>query len=119
MKGFIAATLSAAPYYARLNLKRPIHLAFTYDEEVGCIGAKSLISTLKKWGFCFSAAIVGEPTEMRIIEGHKSCNQYTMKFQGLSGHSSRPESGVNAIEYATKYINNLLQISEELKLCTP
>ena len=70
MKGFIASTLAMVPKYAKMNLKRPLHFAFTYDEEVGCLGARVLVNQLIESGLKPSACIVGEPTSMRIIEGH-------------------------------------------------
>jgi len=77
---------------------RPLHFAFTYDEEVGCIGATHLAQSLQEIGIRPSVAIIGEPTDMRIIEGHKGCFEYTTRFQGLEGHGSAPELGVNAVE---------------------
>ncbi|KFB09832.1 acetylornithine deacetylase [Nitratireductor basaltis] len=119
MKGFIACCLAMAPEFAAMELKRPLHFAFTYDEEVGCMGARSLVEELKRMELRPSAAIIGEPTSMRIIEGHKGCFEYTTEFTGLAGHASRPELGVNAIEYAMRYINRLMALSEELKERAP
>ncbi|MBW9051444.1 acetylornithine deacetylase [Rhizobium mesosinicum] len=119
MKGFIAAALAMAPDYASLNLKRPIHFAFTYDEEVGCLGGQQLVSELARRGIKPSVAIIGEPTDMRIIEGHKGCYEYTTEFIGLEGHASNPDLGVNAIEYAVRYIGRLLEIGGELRQSTP
>ncbi|MBB3462961.1 acetylornithine deacetylase [Rhizobium sp. BK377] len=119
MKGFIAAALAMAPDYASLNLKRPIHFAFTYDEEVGCLGGQQLVSELARRGIKPSVAIVGEPTDMRIIEGHKGCYEYTTEFTGLEGHASNPDLGVNAIEYAVRYIGRLLEIGGELRQTVP
>ena len=115
MKGFIAATLAMAPLYARLDLARPIHFAFTFDEEVGCLGARQLVADLDRLGIRPSVAIIGEPTMMRIIEGHKGCYEYTTWFTGLEGHASLPGAGVNAIEYAVRYVAKLLDIGEDLK----
>ena len=114
MKGFIAACLAIAPDYAELELTRPVHFSFTYDEEVGCLGARQLVDELQKTGLRPAAAIIGEPTQMRIIEGHKGCCEYTTTFTGLEGHGSRPELGVNAVEYAARYIAKLMQLGEEL-----
>ena len=119
MKGFIAAALAMAPDYASLNLKRPIHFAFTYDEEVGCLGGQQLVSELARRGINPSVAIIGEPTDMRIIEGHKGCYEYTTEFTGLEGHASNPDLGVNAIEYAVRYIGRLLEIGGELRQAVP
>lgn len=119
MKGFIAAVLAMAPRYAELELKRPVHFAFTYDEEVGCLGARQLVKELRTMELRPSAAIIGEPTEMRIIEGHKGCFEYTTEFLGLEGHGSRPEIGVNAVEYAVKYISRLMELGDELRSNPP
>lgn len=119
MKGFIAATLAMAPYYAQLDLKRPVHFAFTHDEEVGCIGATALVPELQKRGYKPSIAIIGEPTEMRIIEGHKGCCEYTTRFSGLEGHGSSPDLGVNAAEYAVRYVSRLMELREDMKTRVP
>ncbi|NVK34101.1 MAG: acetylornithine deacetylase [Rhodobacteraceae bacterium] len=115
MKGFIAAVLAMVPYYAELDLARPLHIALTYDEETGCLGARQLVQELKRDGIEPALAIIGEPTEMRVIEGHKGCYEYTTYFQGTDGHGSDPDKGVNSIHYATKFIARLLEIGEDLK----
>ncbi len=119
MKGFIACCLAMAPHFAGLDLKRPLHFAFTYDEEVGCFGARALVEELERAEIRPSVAIIGEPTMMRIIEGHKGCFEYTTEFRGLAGHASGPERGVNAVEYAVRYITRLMAIAEELKTRAP
>ncbi len=115
MKGFIAATLAIAPDFAAAELKRPLHFAFTYDEEVGCLGAQELVKELKRDGIRPSVAIIGEPTSMRIIEGHKGCCEYTTEFTGAEGHGSRPSAGVNAVEYAVRYATRLMELSDALR----
>lgn len=119
MKGFIAATLAMAPEFAKGPLTRPIHFAFTHDEETGCIGAGHLVEALRERDIHPSMAIIGEPTMMRIIEGHKGCYEYTTRFQGLEGHGSAPDVGVNAVEYAVRYVNRLMELREDLKSMTP
>ncbi|KZL16243.1 Acetylornithine deacetylase [Pseudovibrio axinellae] len=119
MKGFIASVVAMAPQYALLDLKRPIHFAFTYDEEVGCFGAKALAESLRQYGIQPAVAIIGEPTSMRIIEGHKGCYEYTTQFTGFEGHGSSPEKGVNAVEYAAQYVNHLLELKSELRTRAP
>ena len=119
MKGFIAACLAMAPAFAELDLKRPLHFAFTYDEEIGCFGARALMDELVRAEVKPSVAIIGEPTEMRVIEGHKGCYEYTTEFTGLEGHASEPERGVNAVEYAARYIARLLDLGEALKTRAP
>ena len=119
MKGFIAATLAMAPAYAAGELKRPVHFCYTYAEEIGCLGARQLVAELDKTGLRPAVAIIGEPTEMRIIEGHKGCCEYTTTFHGLEGHGSQPDAGVSAVEYATRYVSRLLGLRSDLKARTP
>ena len=119
MKGFIACTLAYAPIFAKTNLDRDIHFSYTFDEETACQGAPILIEELKKREIKNGICIVGEPTNMKIIDGHKGCYEYTTHFEGLAGHGSAPEKGVNAVEYAAKFINKLLEIREVLKKKTP
>jgi acetylornithine deacetylase len=115
MKGFIAACLALAPRFAEAARKRPLHLAFTYDEEVGCLGGQALVDHLRDTGLRPAMAIIGEPTEMRVIEGHKGCFEYTTRFTGLEGHGSSPDLGVNAVDYAVRYVTRLLELSDRLR----
>ena len=119
MKGFISAAMAMVPKYSKLDLKRPIHFAFTYDEEVGCLGARVLVNQLIASGLKPSACIVGEPTSMRIIEGHKGMCEYTTEFRGVEGHSSQPDRCVNALEYAHRFINKLMEVRLELPEMAP
>lgn len=119
MKGFIAACLAVAPLFAETDLARPIHFAFTFDEEVGCLGGRQLVNELRQKPIRPALVIVGEPTEMGMIEGHKGCFEYTTVFTGLEGHGSEPEKGVNAVEYAVRYIARMLDIAESLKKDAP
>ena len=119
MKGFIAATVAMAPHFAALDLTRPVHFVFTYDEEVGCFGARDLAATLRDKGLRPGMALIGEPTSMRIIEGHKGCYEYSTHFTGLEGHGSGPERGVNAVEYAVRYVARLLELKDELRARAP
>ncbi|WP_440932344.1 acetylornithine deacetylase [Candidatus Pelagibacter sp.] len=114
MKGFIACTLAFAPVFKKSNLDRDIHFCYTFDEETACIGAPLLIKELKKRDIKNGICIIGEPTNMKIIDAHKGMNEYTVHFGGLAGHSSKPHMGVNAIEYASRYINKLLELRQEL-----
>ena len=119
MKGFIAASMAMAQHYAGLDLKKPVHFAFTYDEEVGCIGGQALVEELISQGLKPSIAIIGEPTEMRIINGHKGCRETHTHFTGLEGHSSQPDLGVNAVEFAVQYAAKLMDVREALKERAP
>lgn len=119
MKGFIAAALAMAPAYAARPLTRPVHFAFTHDEEVGCLGARALIPVLQARGIRPDSAIIGEPTNMRIIHAHKGCREYTVTFQGLEGHGSEPDRGVNALEYAVAYVARLMKLRQQLRQRAP
>ena len=119
MKGFIACSLALAPYFASQNLKKPIHFSFTYDEETACQGAPVMIKELKKRNLNCSVCIVGEPTSMKAVQAHKGCSEYSTYFTGLAGHGSAPDKGVNAVEYATRFVNKLLELREELKRREP
>ncbi len=115
MKGFIACVLAFAPIFSKTKLNRDIHFSFTFDEETACIGAPILIQELKKRGFNKGICIVGEPTNMKIIDAHKGAYEYTTYFEGLAGHSSQPHKGVSAVEYAAKYVNKLIELRQKLK----
>ena len=119
MKGFIACSLAYAPMFSKANLDRDIHFSFTFDEETACQGAPLLIEELKKRNIKNGMCIVGEPTNMKIIDAHKGCYEYTTHFQGLAGHGSAPDKGVNAVEYAVKFVNKLLELRETLKSKAP
>ncbi|ARE41453.1 Acetylornithine deacetylase [Rhodovulum sp. P5] len=119
MKGFVACVLAMAPTYAGLNLRRPLHIALTHDEEVGCLGAQALIRELAARDLRPAIAIVGEPTAMRIVEAHKGCCEYTVEFHGLEGHGSTPAAGVNAAGAAIRYAARLMELAEALKARAP
>ena len=119
MKGFIACVLAYAPILSKSILDRDIHFSFTFDEETACKGAPILIKELKKRGITDGICIVGEPTNMKIIDAHKGCYEYTTYFEGLAGHSSEPEKGVSAVEYASKYVSKLFELREKLKSKEP
>ncbi|KEJ97150.1 acetylornithine deacetylase [Pseudosulfitobacter pseudonitzschiae] len=116
MKGFIAAAVVMA---GKVTPKKPVHFAFTYDEEVGCLGARALVPELQARGLQPAMAVIGEPTGMRVIEGHKGCCEYTTHFTGLEGHGSDPGRGVNAAEYAVRYVNRLLELRADLMMRAP
>ena len=97
----------------------PVHFAFTYDEEVGCFGARALMGELERAGIRPAVCIIGEPTSMRIIEGHKGCFEYTTEFTGTGGHGSEPDKGVNAVEYAVRYVTRLMALGEDLRQRAP
>ena len=119
MKGFIACTLAYAPIFKDSDLDRDIHFCYTFDEETACIGAPLLIKELKKRDIKDGICIIGEPTNMKIIDAHKGAYEYTTYFEGLAGHSSQPHKGVSAVEYAARYVSKLLELRNELKKRVP
>ncbi len=119
MKGFIACTLAYAPIFSNTNMDRDIHFSYTFDEETACQGAPILINELQKRNINSGICIVGEPTNMKIVDAHKGCYEYTTYFEGLAGHGSKPDKGVNAVEFASRYINKLMELRETLKLNAP
>ena len=119
MKGFIACVLASAPSFSTADLARPVHIALTFDEEVGCRGAPILVSDLMRSGPRPSAVIVGEPTEMQVIDAHKGCYEYTTRLSGLAGHGSAPDLGVNAVQYAARYVTRLMELGRLLESRAP
>ena len=115
MKGFIGAALSLLPEIARTKLERPLHLALSYDEEVGCVGVTGLLDDLKHQGIRPGLAIIGEPTEMKLGTRHKGCYSFLTKVTGKDGHSSQTHRGVNAIAAAAEIAARLVAIGEELR----
>ena len=104
MKGFVACVLASVPEFMERGLKTPLHLAFSYDEEVGCLGVGRMISDLQRAGFKPRSCIVGEPTEMRPVIAHKGKKGYRCTVRGLAGHSAYAPHGVNAVEFAAEAI---------------
>jgi acetylornithine deacetylase len=104
MKGFIACVLTLAPEFVERGLKIPLHLAFSYDEEVGCIGVGRLIADLLRAGIKPKSCIVGEPTGMRPVIAHKGKISFRCTVRGLAGHSAYAPHGVNSVEYAAEAV---------------
>jgi acetylornithine deacetylase len=119
MKGFVAACVAMAPVFAARDLKKPVHFAFTYDEEIGCLGGQALTGSLAARGIRPAAAIIGEPSMMQPVDGHKGCYEYTTRVTGLEGHGSGPDLGVNAVEYASRWVQRLCALREDLKCRAP
>jgi acetylornithine deacetylase len=114
MKGFLASVLAAVPNFVTQPLARPIHLAFSHDEEIGCVGVRSLLTDLAAQGPRPAFCLVGEPTSMQVVTGHKGGRSYRCHLGGLAVHSSLAPQGVNAIEYAAELVLFLRSIGEEL-----
>ncbi|MGH7005594.1 MAG: M20/M25/M40 family metallo-hydrolase, partial [Alphaproteobacteria bacterium] len=115
MKGFIACALAAVPGFQAAGLKTPIHLAFSYDEEVGCIGVPHLLARLARDLPMPRAAIIGEPTMMQVVTGHKGLAAWRTIFTGVEAHSSRIEEAVSAIFAASQFIEFLRGLAAELR----
>ncbi len=115
MKGFLAAVLAKVPDLTRAELKRPVHLAFSYDEEVGCLGVRSLIAKVAAESPRPSACIVGEPTGMEVVVAHKTKRSLQVTVNGKAAHSSLAPQAVNAIEYAARLVVFIREIGERLK----
>ncbi len=104
MKSFIACALALAPEFMERGLKAPLHLAFSYDEEVGCLGVGRMIADLARAGIRPRSCIVGEPTLMKPVIAHKGKQSYRCTVRGLAGHSAYAPHGVNAVEYAAEAV---------------
>ncbi len=114
MKSFLALAIAALPRFADAPLKRPIHLAFSYDEEVGCLGAPFLIEELARSVPPIAAVLVGEPTDMQAISGHKGITSYKVTVTGHEAHSSLTHMGASANMAAIRLLSYLLGLSEHL-----
>ena len=113
MKGFIGIVLAAVPELVNRRLKAPIHIAVSYDEELGCTGVTSLIDHVARLETKPGLCIVGEPTRMQVVIGHKGGGMFRVTVKGTSAHSSLAPSAVNAIEYAAELIAFIRQLSAD------
>lgn len=114
MKGFIASVLAAVPAFLAQPLKTPVHLAFSYDEEVGCLGVRSMLEALEQRPNKPRLCLIGEPTELKPVLGHKGKLAMRCQVHGAACHSAYAPYGVNAIEYAAQLIGKLGEIGGEL-----
>ena len=115
MKSFIALCLALAPDFAARRLSQPVHFAFSYDEEVGCIGVRRLIEDLGGLAVRPSLCIVGEPTEMKVIIGHKGKKNVRCEVHGKECHSALNHRGVNAVEIAAEMVAFLRQMQRRIR----
>jgi acetylornithine deacetylase len=115
MKGFLAAALASVDHFTSLKLDRPIHLAFSCDEEVGCRGVRPLIQYLVQHLPRPAAVIVGEPTLMKVVNAHKTAVSFETEVIGHEAHSSAAHQGVNAIMVASELVHELTTMARELK----
>lgn len=118
MKGFVASSLAAVPDMLAAPLTKPIHLAISYDEEVGCRGVRTLLAVLKDRPLKPEACFVGEPTNMQVVIAHKTGRPMRVTVRGLEAHSSLRPHGVNAIEEAAKLIVKINEIGQRLAVRT-
>lgn len=116
MKGFIACVLAAVPDFVSRPLAVPIHLAFSYDEEIGCLGVRPMIAEFGKRLTKPRMVFVGEPTAMSVVDSHKGPVRWRIEVKGRAAHSSMAPLGVNAITVAGKLLRELSDIEHELKL---
>ena len=114
MKGFGATALMLVPELLKRKLKRPVHLAFSYDEEIGCIGVRRLIAEMVDQGYRPAGCIVGEPTGMQVVIAHKGKHAYKTSVRGFEAHSSLTPQGVNAVEIACEFVANLKSMHRKL-----
>jgi acetylornithine deacetylase len=115
MKAFLACMLAMVPQFKARALKVPIHLAFSYDEEVGCTGVRPMVAELGKSLPLPRMVFVGEPTSMSVVDAHKGPMRWHVEVTGRAAHSSMPHLGVNAITYAGRLIAELARMEEDLK----
>ncbi|WP_109048600.1 acetylornithine deacetylase [Azospirillum sp. TSA6c] len=111
MKGFVGTAIAVAVAHADRSLAAPIHLALSYDEEVGCLGAPALVEDIVAQGLIPDGCIVGEPTMMQVVNAHKGANVARCRVGGLARHSSLAPEGINAIEYAARLIVHIQSIA--------
>jgi len=104
MKSFFAIGLSLAPQMLKAGLKRPLIFALSYDEEIGCLGAPRMIAEIADKVPTPRAVVVGEPTNMKVIDGHKGISSFRVSIKGYAAHSSQTDRGVSAVEAAAKLI---------------
>ena len=115
MKSFIALVLVALPKFIERGLDTPLHLAFSYDEEIGCVGVRPMIEMINGLPVKPRMAIIGEPTSMQVITGHKGKRSYNAHIRGFEAHSSLAPTGVNSIEYAARLITHLQSMARRLQ----
>ena len=115
MKAFIAVCLSLAPQMLNRNLRVPIHLVFSYDEEIGCVGVRTLLTQLQRMENRPIGVVIGEPTSMTVARAHKGKLSMRCKVHGREGHSGLTHLGVTAVEAAAEAIAYLKGMSRRMK----
>ena len=115
MKGFLACVLASAPDFAAAALKKPVHFAFSRDEEIACAGSLDMLQLIKQCGMRPGAAFIGEPTRMKIVAGHKTGLTMRTVFRGSPAHSSAPAAGVSAIPFAARFVCHLENLERQMR----
>jgi acetylornithine deacetylase len=115
MKGFIACALAGVPQMVAKPLQTPIHLAFSYDEEIGCVGVKKLIDAMQGFEVKPRIGLIGEPTNMKMVIGHKGKAAFRVEFTGSSCHSAYITKGVNAIEHAAELVSFIRKMNQTVQ----
>lgn len=115
MKGFLAAVLAVVGRLGPARMALPLHLAFTYDEEIGCVGVRDLLADLAREGIRPAACIVGEPTRMQVVRAHKGRHAWRCRVQGRAAHSSLSGTGVNAAEVACELVSEIAGQARRLR----
>lgn len=113
MKSFLALALAHVDVAFAAPLQRPIWLAFSYDEEIGCLGAPSMVAEMAKLSPKPQAAIIGEPTSMKVVSAHKGVRSFHVEVTGREAHSSLPDAGVSAVMEALKLMNLVVELGRE------
>jgi acetylornithine deacetylase len=115
MKGFIACVLTHVPAFRAASLEVPLHIALSYDEEVGCRGVGGMIAGFGDGLPKPAVAIVGEPTSMQIVNAHKGIRGFRVTLRGVAAHSSAPHLGVSTIAYAAEIIRFITALAEQIR----
>lgn len=115
MKAFSAVILSLIPEFTARPLKTPVHIALSYDEEVGCLGVRPMIADIVRSVPMPRLAIIGEPTNMKVVNAHKGIRSFRTTVTGREAHSSQVDRGVNAVMVAAELIMYLAKLSEEMR----
>jgi acetylornithine deacetylase len=115
MKGFIACALAAAGEFANKPLKKPLHLAFTYNEETDMAGAARLTDYMRAQELKPEWAWIGEPTGLHVVDSHKGVAMFATHIEGVQGHSGQPDKGLNAIELGAQFMTILMRVAAERK----
>jgi len=115
MKSFSAIALALVPDFLRRGVKTPIHIALSYDEEIGCLGVRPMIAEIACNVARPKLAIIGEPTDMKVVNAHKGIRSFHTTVTGRQAHSSQTDKGVNAVMVAAELIMHLRDLADEMR----